>query len=156
MTKTQPNLHQIELASPKKTLQFGEKLAGLLTPTDTVFLIGDLGTGKTTLAKGIIGALRGHSDDVTSPTYNLVHVWPYDGSEIWHVDLYRLDAPKQVAELGLEDAFGHHLCLIEWPDRMGEMAPAQRLDILFHKTKTGRKIVLRPMGQNWEQRLHGF
>ncbi|VAV88594.1 tRNA threonylcarbamoyladenosine biosynthesis protein TsaE [hydrothermal vent metagenome] len=156
MIKIQSNLRQIQLSSPEEMQQFGVKLARLLGPADTVFLIGDLGTGKTTLAKGIIGALSGNSDEVTSPTYNLVHVWPYGDLQIWHVDLYRLDAPKQVAELGLQDAFGQHLCLIEWPDRLGEMAPAQRLDILFTKTATGRSITLRPIGRNWQERLDGF
>jgi len=134
--------------------QFGSKLAKLLTAGDVVFLIGDLGTGKTTFAKGVISKICGADNNVTSPTFNLVHIWDGASFEVWHADLYRLDSPSQVMGLGLEEAFDHALCLIEWPDRMGEMAPASRLDICFLHHGKGRKVILRAMGKEWEQRLN--
>jgi len=151
-------IHQIEtelpLNSPEEMAEFGAKLAIMLRQQDVLFLIGDLGVGKTTLARGIILALLGKDADVSSPTYNLVHVWDGPECEIWHADLYRLQDPAEVLMLGLEDAFSHAITIVEWPDRMGKMAPENRLDICIEKTEDGRKIMLRAMGTKWKERLN--
>ena len=154
MLQQSKNSDDFTFDTAEEMQQFGSKLAKLLPAGDVVFLIGDLGSGKTTFAKGIISELCGSENQVTSPTFNLVHVWDAEKFEVWHADLYRLDNPAQVIGLGLEDAFDHALCLIEWPDRMGEMAPDLRLDICFSHHGQGRKVVLRAMGKEWEQRIN--
>ncbi len=136
-----------------QTKAFGAKLATILTKGDVVFLLGDLGAGKTSFAGGCIGALGPDESEITSPTYNLVHVYDGDTFAIWHADLYRLDRADQLMELGLDDAFAGALSLIEWPDRMGNMAPDSRLDILFEILPNGRKITLRPSDASWRKRL---
>lgn len=140
--------------SAEKLEAFGRRLAGIVGAGDVIFLIGELGAGKTTLARGIILSISKTAEDVTSPTYNLIHIWDGPNYPIWHADLYRLQEPAEVANLGLEDAFDSALSLVEWPDRMGEMAPAQRLDICLFHHDGGRKLTLRPHGQNWKQRLN--
>jgi tRNA threonylcarbamoyladenosine biosynthesis protein TsaE len=94
-----------------------------------VLLIGNLGAGKTTLAKGIVKGLgAAHPDDVASPTFTLIH--EYGGGRVYHVDLYRLDEPRQVATLGLDDLFDRDaLVLIEWGERFPQLLPAERTEI---------------------------
>jgi len=145
---------EFTVSSPEELMRLGTQIAPMLRAADVLFLIGDLGAGKTTLAKGILSALTGKTDEVTSPTYNLVHIWDGGAFEIWHADLYRLDGPAEVAQLGFDEAFERCLTLIEWPDRMGDLAPDDRLDIKIEKTLGGRKVTLRPMSQAWKDRLH--
>jgi tRNA threonylcarbamoyladenosine biosynthesis protein TsaE len=93
-------------------------------------LIGNLGAGKTTLAKGIVkGRGAGDPDDVTSPTFSLIH--EYDGERpVYHVDLYRLEEPREVATIGLDEIFERDaLCLIEWGERFPELLPERRTEI---------------------------
>lgn len=153
-------LSEYEVNSPDEMANFGKRLARIVGIGDVLFLIGDLGTGKTTLAQGLIGELAIETSEITSPTYNLVHVYTAEKFEIWHADLYRLKGPEQVIQLGLEDAFSHALTLVEWPDRMGEMAPKNRLDIVIKKTENGRNIALRAADsgdpEGWKGRLNGL
>ena len=97
----------------------------------TIALWGDLGAGKTTFARLLIHTFMGEKIEVPSPTFTLVQVYEAPQTEIWHCDLYRLDNPHECFELGLEDAFHHALCLIEWPQRLGTLLPRNRLDIAF-------------------------
>jgi tRNA threonylcarbamoyladenosine biosynthesis protein TsaE len=115
-------------ASEEETISLGERLAGELPRRGVVLLIGNLGAGKTTLAKGIVRA-RGAAehDDVSSPTFTLIHEY---GNAVYHIDLYRLDEARQVATLGLEEIFDRDaLVLIEWGERFPEMMPAVRTEI---------------------------
>ena len=125
-------------ASEEETISLGERLAGELPRRGVVLLIGNLGAGKTTLAKGIVrgrGA-AGH-DDVSSPTFTLIHEYGPDAS-VYHIDLYRLDEARQVATLGLEEIFDRDaLVLIEWGERFPQLMPAARTE-----------IHLRPAGEN--------
>jgi len=98
----------------------GERVAEMLTPPMVVILRGEVGTGKTTLVKGIAAALGAASeDDVTSPTFTIVH--EYDGTKVrlFHLDLYRLETEEQIAVLGLDEMAGYEnsLVLVEWGDR---------------------------------------
>ncbi|MEM7072419.1 MAG: tRNA (adenosine(37)-N6)-threonylcarbamoyltransferase complex ATPase subunit type 1 TsaE [Pseudomonadota bacterium] len=99
-------------------------------------LWGDLGVGKTTFARAFIRQLTHDDQIVASPTYTLIQTYSGPGYEIWHIDLYRLQNTDELLELGLEEAIGEALCLIEWPERMGMYLPHHRVDIGFgfHET----------------------
>jgi tRNA threonylcarbamoyl adenosine modification protein YjeE len=110
----------------------GRELAGQARPGDVILLLGDLGAGKTTLARAVIRAL-GVAEDVPSPTFTLVQI--YDGENasgplpIHHFDLYRLEAPDDIHELDLEDALDHGLSLNEWPEIALAALPERRLEV---------------------------
>uniref|UniRef100_Q026C2 tRNA threonylcarbamoyladenosine biosynthesis protein TsaE n=1 Tax=Solibacter usitatus (strain Ellin6076) TaxID=234267 RepID=Q026C2_SOLUE len=115
-------------ASEQETIALGEQLASTLPRKGVVLLIGNLGAGKTTLAKGIAhGRGAAETDDVSSPTFTLIHEY---GAGVYHIDLYRLDEPRQVATLGLDELFDREaLVLIEWGERFPAMMPAHRTEI---------------------------
>ena len=114
--------------SEEETIALGRRLAPGLT--GVVLLIGALGAGKTTLAKGIVeGVGAASADAVCSPTYTLIHEYG-EGSPVHQVDLYRLDEQREVARLGLEELFHRGgLVLLEWAERFPELLPAQRTEI---------------------------
>lgn len=121
--------HTIRLPDAAATQQLGARLSCVLEPGDVVLLHGDLGAGKTTLARGLIAALC-DVEDVPSPTYTLIQ--SYDTSRghwLVHADLYRIEQETELEELGLEEAFEQAICLIEWPDRLGPWTPDRRLDL---------------------------
>ncbi len=105
--------------SAEETIALGRSLAGLLAPPKLVLLSGDLGAGKTTLVKGIAEAFQAASaDDVTSPTFTLVHEYRGPGVHLYHIDLYRVDTPRQLETLGLDDLFADDsILLIEWGEK---------------------------------------
>jgi tRNA threonylcarbamoyladenosine biosynthesis protein TsaE len=115
-------------ASEDETIALGERLSREMPRRGVVLLIGNLGAGKTTLAKGIVNGLGAAApDDVTSPTFTLIH--EYGDGRVYHVDLYRLDEPRQVANLGLDDLMERGLVLIEWGERFLQLMPARRIEI---------------------------
>jgi tRNA threonylcarbamoyladenosine biosynthesis protein TsaE len=116
-------------AAEAETIALGEQLARELPPRGVVLLIGNLGAGKTTLAKGIAkGRGAADPDEVTSPTFTLIH--EYGGGRVYHIDLYRLDSASEVATLGLEELFDKSaLVLIEWGERFPELMPRERTEI---------------------------
>ena len=116
-------------ASEDETIALGQRLAGMLPARGVVLLIGDLGAGKTTLAKGIVmGRGAALPDEVSSPTYTLIH--EYGGGGVYHIDLYRLDDPREVARLGMEELFDRDaLSLVEWGERFPQLMPAGRTEI---------------------------
>jgi tRNA threonylcarbamoyladenosine biosynthesis protein TsaE len=116
-------------ASEAETIALGERLAHELPARGVVLLIGNLGAGKTTLAKGIVnGRGAAAADDVSSPTFTLIH--EYGGGRVYHVDLYRLDQPRAVATLGLDEIFERDaLVLIEWGERFPRLLPPERTEI---------------------------
>ena len=115
-------------SSEEETIELGERLAGTLPRKCVVLLIGNLGAGKTTLAKGIVKGLGAASaDEVSSPTFTLIHEY---SERVYHVDLYRLDDPVAVGRLGLEELFDRDaVVLIEWGERFPELLPAERMEI---------------------------
>lgn len=116
-------------ATEGETIALGEQLARELPARGVVLLIGNLGAGKTTLAKGLAkGRGAADPDDVSSPTFTLIH--EYGGGRVYHIDLYRLDEARQVATLGLEEIFEKDaLVLIEWGERFPRLMPAERTEI---------------------------
>lgn len=145
-------MQTVELDSDAATRALGARLAGLLQPGDVIALHGDLGAGKTTLARGLIQSLLGAEEDVPSPTYTLVQMYEARGLPIWHFDLYRLTAPDEVLELGWDELEGG-AALIEWPERAGSRLPAGRLDIVLEISGEGRRARLEPRGEGWQERL---
>lgn len=119
--------------SEEQTVALGERLAAELPPRAVVLLIGNLGAGKTTLAKGIVKGLgAAQPDDVSSPTFTLIHEY---SPAVYHIDLYRLGRPDQVATLGLDEIFDREaVVLIEWGERFPELMPKDRIEIRLRST----------------------
>ena len=114
-------------SSEEETVALGERLAAELPRSGVVLLIGNLGAGKTTLARGIVSGRGAPAEEVTSPTFTLVHEY---AANLYHIDLYRLDEAREVAALGLEELFdGDALVLIEWGERFPQLWPAGRTEI---------------------------
>lgn len=134
-------------------MALGGRLAALLGVGDVVFLQGSLGAGKTTLARGVIQALAGADQEAPSPTYTLVQTYETPRGPLWHCDLFRLRAPGEAAELGLEEAFAEAIVLLEWPERLGGAAPSDRLEVSL--AGASRAATLTGHG-TWERRLHGL
>jgi tRNA threonylcarbamoyladenosine biosynthesis protein TsaE len=116
-------------ASESETIALGARLARELPARGVVLLIGNLGAGKTTLAKGIASGLgAAPPEEVSSPTFTLIH--EYGGGRVYHVDLYRLEEPREVATLGLEELFERDaMVLVEWGERFPRLMPARRTEI---------------------------
>ncbi len=120
------------------SLQLGEALGARLGQGQIVCLIGELGAGKTTLARGIIAAWCGAAQETPSPTYTLAQSYEGPSGVLTHMDLYRLRHPEEVFELGLEDAMQDGVVLIEWPERLGAFVPKRRFEITLSWHGAGR------------------
>ena len=117
-------------ASEEETIALGERLARELPRRATVLLIGNLGAGKTTLAKGLVKGLgAANPEEVSSPTFTLIHEYGSPAT-VYHVDLYRLESAREVASLGLDELFDRDaLVLIEWGERFPDLMPPDRIEI---------------------------
>ncbi|QPC99797.1 tRNA (adenosine(37)-N6)-threonylcarbamoyltransferase complex ATPase subunit type 1 TsaE [Qipengyuania soli] len=142
---------RVELPDLAAMEHFGAVIAGKLQPGNVVALSGDLGTGKTTLARAIIAAL-GHEGEVPSPTYTIIETYDALRIPLVHADFYRLEDPAEVEELGLDDYREGAALLAEWPDHAGGFAhEAGCLSITLEKVGEGREAVVTP-GDNWQSR----
>ncbi|MDD9903585.1 MAG: tRNA (adenosine(37)-N6)-threonylcarbamoyltransferase complex ATPase subunit type 1 TsaE [Rhodospirillaceae bacterium] len=139
------------------TESFARRLAPLLRPGDIIALGGDLGAGKTAFSRALICALNGADTEVPSPTFTLVQIYELPEFDLWHFDLYRLEAAQDALELDIEDAFATGVSLIEWPERLGPYLPANRLDIRFSFADTPTARCLQIQGGNdWVCRLESL
>lgn len=131
-----------ETASEEETIALGEQLARELPRRAAVLLIGNLGAGKTTLAKGIVHGLGAASvDEVSSPTFTLIHEYGAE-DRVYHVDLYRLDTPSQVATLGLDEIFDREaVVLVEWGERFLPLMPSPRIEIRLATLDPNRRRI---------------
>jgi tRNA threonylcarbamoyladenosine biosynthesis protein TsaE len=138
----------IVTSSPRETARVGTLLGRLLAKGDVVALAGDLGAGKTVLAKGIAGGAGARPEDVRSPTFTLVQRYASGRVPIVHVDAYRLSGPGDLVDLGLEEIFDPGAAvLVEWSTRVAAALPAERLDVgLEHAGKSRRRICFEPRG----------
>ncbi|MBS0471219.1 MAG: tRNA (adenosine(37)-N6)-threonylcarbamoyltransferase complex ATPase subunit type 1 TsaE [Proteobacteria bacterium] len=133
---------RIVLADPAATQSLGARIAAGLHVGDAVALEGDLGAGKTTLARAILQAL-GVTEDVPSPTFTLVQHYETSKMPVRHYDLYRIENPAELEELGLEEALDEGVALIEWPERALAWLPPNRLHISMTIMGKGREARLR-------------
>ena len=130
------------LASQAETEAFGARIAAGLRVGDTVTLEGDLGAGKTVLARAILRSL-GVEEDVPSPTFTLVQTYETPNLVVRHYDLYRIEDASELNELGLEDALDEGAALIEWPDRAASRIASDALSITLETvSETSRKARL--------------
>ena len=131
------------LTSAEETEVLAEKIAGFCKVGDILLLYGDLGVGKTTFARSFIQSLAATKEEIVSPTFTLVQTYPLrKGGEVWHCDLYRLKNEAELIELGLEEAFGQNIMLIEWPEIAENYLPAGRLEIKLEMAGTGRRVTV--------------
>ena len=135
--------------SPAATEGLAARLAPHVVPGDVLGLSGTLGSGKTTFARALIRArLRRAAEEVPSPTFTLVQLYEHEAGALWHFDLYRLAAPEDAYELGIEDAFAAAISLIEWPERLGALMPADWLEVHLAQGAgdEARRVTITPHG----------
>jgi tRNA threonylcarbamoyladenosine biosynthesis protein TsaE len=137
---------EITTHSPEETMAFGRTLTQLLAPPKLVLLRGELGAGKTTLVKGIAAALEAAAEeDVTSPTFTLVHEYRGPRVVVYHIDLYRVDTARELETLGLDDLRSDNsILLIEWGEKFPRFQNARDLEIgLERMSQSERRIQLK-------------
>ncbi len=149
---------QVHSRSPEETARFAQQIGARLVPGDIVLLSGGVGAGKTHFARSLILSLLPVPEDVPSPTYTLVQIYEAQEFEIFHADLYRLGSADEAEELGLTEAFSSAVCLIEWPDRLGELLPPGALHLIFENPAGDdtRSITILAGDLRWTERLEGI
>lgn len=159
MCRMEPALITLKSRSAEDTAAIACAMADRLRPGDCLLLSGDIGAGKTHFARALIRALLDEPEDIPSPTFTLVQTYAGRSGEIWHVDLYRLRGPDDCAELGLIDAFETAICLIEWPDRLGDLRPIDGLEISLslEEDPDAREIRFSSKHpEHWQDRIAGI
>lgn len=147
-----PFQRSLTLSSPENTAQIAAAIAPFLGAGDTLLLEGGIGAGKTLFCRALIQALLPTPEDIPSPTFTLVQTYETPKFPIWHCDLYRLTHPDEAWELGLEEAFETALCLIEWPDRLGQEAPDTALTLSFEASDDDtRSLKLHSRNTGWQR-----
>ena len=144
------------LPSPMATDTLAERIAEVLEPGDTILIDGPIGAGKSHFCRAAIRHLldrEGRQEDIPSPTFTLVQTYETGAGEVWHADLYRLTEVSQVPELGLEEAFGGAIVLVEWPDRLGPLAPHDALRISLTPTEDAeaRRVTVSARDARWQK-----
>jgi tRNA threonylcarbamoyl adenosine modification protein YjeE len=146
---------EITAQSANDTTLLAMRLAGMVEAGDVVALSGEVGAGKTTFAQGFIGSLLAAPEAITSPTFTLVQ--GYDTKQAWrvvHADLYRLKNANELEEIGLEDGFGQHVTLIEWPEIAEAILPHNTLYVqMEYVSEQCRRITLRSHSARWKNLL---
>ena len=142
---------ELELKTAEDVERLGAALARLLRPGDALLLWGELGAGKTTLARGILAGL-GHAGEVASPTFPIVIPYESLALPVWHVDLYRIDDPAELGELALDEALGDGALIVEWPERMGRALWPDSLRLTLHRRGEGERALTAEVPAAWEAR----
>jgi len=130
----------ITLKNETETTEIGSKLASYLKGGEVIYLKGELGTGKTTLVRGVLNRL-GHTGNVKSPTYTIVEPYLIDSHVIYHFDLYRLDDPEELESLGIRDyCDGQSICFFEWPEKGGNLLPNADINLELTYFENTREV----------------
>ena len=138
-----PAATTVETHSPEETIAYGHALAGELTPPLIILLRGDLGAGKTTLVKGIAeGFHAARAEDVTSPTFTLIHEYRGPRAVLYHIDLYRIDTERELETLALDDLLAPaSILLIEWGEKFARLRRDRDIEITLERLgDNGRRI----------------
>lgn len=146
---------RFDLPTLEATAALAQRIATHLKAGDVIALHGGLGVGKTTFARALISQLMGAETEVPSPTYTIVQTYSGPHYPIYHFDLYRLEHPDEVLELGWDET-QDGVALIEWPQNAGRNLPKWRLDLILNPAPKTRTATLEPQGEDWQTRLHGF
>lgn len=153
-----PQIEMISLVltSQKETEKLARTVAHLLEKGDVVLLSGDLGGGKSTFARALIRTLTNPEEEVPSPTFTLVQTYEAAAFPIWHFDLYRLEFPEEIWELGFEETT-QGVTLIEWPQKMGTLMPEEALHLTFEygETEDERRVTLTG-SERWLNRIQNI
>ena len=150
-----PACGALQLAAETDTARLGAAMARVLRKGEAICLSGPLGAGKSTLARGLIRALLPGERDVPSPTFTLVQFYDGPNFPVAHFDLYRLTDAAEAFEIGLDEALREGAAVIEWPERLGDQRPADRLDIEIEIEGDSRRARLVPHGV-WKDRAFEF
>jgi len=141
---------EVYLDNETATVAFGRALGDAVHTGAVIFLLGDLGAGKTTLSRGVLRAF-GHSGAVKSPTYTLVEPYQFAGGDVNHFDLYRLGDPEELEYMGIRDYFcSRSLCLVEWPERGAGYLPRADLQVTVSAVPPGRRVVVEALTERGE------
>lgn len=144
---------RISLPDEAATEALAGRLVSHIGPGDVLLLAGPIGSGKTTFARALIRAATDNpAEEVPSPTFTLVQTYATPLGEVWHADLYRLEDPHEALELGLDEAMDHAICLIEWPEHLGDLVPTTALTLAFEAGTDGHEVVLSG-DTTWRRRL---
>jgi tRNA threonylcarbamoyladenosine biosynthesis protein TsaE len=129
--------------SPEDTIALGRELASMLTPPKLVVLRGDLGAGKTTLVKGIAeGFKAAREEEVTSPTFTLIHEYRGPSVSVYHIDLYRIDTQRELETLGLDDLMSDNsVLLIEWGEKFERFQRERDVEIAIERISENKRIM---------------
>jgi len=139
-------IREVTTNSPEETIAVGRTLAELLAPPKLVLLQGDLGAGKTTLVKGIAAAFEAASEeDVTSPTFTLIHEYRGPRANLYHIDLYRIDTQRELDTLAIDDLRGEDsILLIEWGEKFPRFVRERDVEIVLNREgEAERRITIR-------------
>jgi len=141
----------MKLKDEAATLRLGGKLAKALRPGDVVTLSGPLSAGKTTLVRGLMAGL-GYEDEVPSPSFAIVQPYETLSPPVWHVDLYRIENPADLDELGLEDIGADGVLIVEWPEHAGPGAWPRALALSLEVEENGARALTAEVPTAWEGR----
>lgn len=150
------HLVQLILNSEDETVLLAGRIAAMLRSGDTIAMAGTLGVGKTTFARSLIQTLL-PGEEVPSPTFTLVQTYDAPKFRITHADLYRVKSRRELRELGFDEALEEGVLIIEWPDRMSQLLPADRLDMIIEVDDGVEERRAKIIGRgNWAQRMREF
>lgn len=141
----------IALRGAQSSEAFGVRLAAALRPGDVVALYGELGAGKTSLARGVLRGL-GFEGDVASPTFPIVLTYDELALPVWHADLYRVEDPRELEELALDEALDGGVLLVEWPERLGSALWPHALRLTVRRDGEGARALTAQVPPAWEGR----
>jgi len=119
----------LKIKNKQDTKKLSKKISDILSVGDVLTLRGELGVGKTALARDVINNLSKSNTDVTSPTFNLLQIYDTSKGEVHHFDLYRVKNIEEIYELGIEDSFANAITIIEWPELAENILPNNIIDI---------------------------